>query len=100
MEVGDYLIVVLLSLVVYLLLDKKVEQRASTHCKNAPAKRHSNAVRPQVRKPLTYATQRVQPFRQIGFLYSQDAKQEMMPLLGRQVHNGSTNWNYYTLTNH
>ena len=51
------------------------------------------------RLPVTVATQRVSPYQQIGFLYSDDVKHEMLPLLGRRVHNGSTNWNYYTVTN-
>lgn len=41
-------------------------------------------------------TQHIDAYRQIGVLYSQGS---VLPLLGRRVHNGSTNWNYYTLTN-
>jgi hypothetical protein len=41
-------------------------------------------------------TQHVDSYRQIGILHSSGS---VLPLLGRRVHNGSTNWHYYTLTN-
>jgi hypothetical protein len=41
-------------------------------------------------------TQHVDSYRQVGVLHAQGS---VLPLLGRRVHSGSTNWNYYTLTN-
>ena len=89
------LLAVALLIVAFMLLKNNNQKTTIIRTEAPHVPRYSRPIR-----PVTYATQRVEPFRQIGFLYSEDGQEEMMPLLGRRVHNGSTNWNYYTLTNH
>ena len=49
------------------------------------------------RRPVTISTQRTQSYETIGMLYN-DAN-VILPLLGRQTHQRSHMWNYYTFTN-
>tara|TARA_B100001094_G_scaffold263748_2_gene265476 strand:- start:9782 stop:10258 length:477 start_codon:yes stop_codon:yes gene_type:complete len=51
----------------------------------------------QVQAPtFNIPTQYIESFRQLGILHTNGS---ILPLLGRKIHRGSTNWNYYTLTN-
>ena len=59
--------------------------------------------RPQrpAKRPITYATQRVDPFERIGYLYNDgDGKHKMLPLFGRRTYARSTTWNYFTSSQH
>tara|TARA_B100001094_G_C18158283_1_gene787764 strand:- start:1046 stop:1528 length:483 start_codon:yes stop_codon:yes gene_type:complete len=52
---------------------------------------------PKVDVPVfNIPTQYMEAYRQIGILHTNGS---ILPLLGRKIHRGSSNWNYYTLTN-
>lgn len=50
--------------------------------------------------PININTQRVGEYQSIGYLYTNEDKKRnnVLPLFGRRVHNGSSNWNYMTST--
>lgn len=48
----------------------------------------------RVAVPINVPTQRIESYRQVGYLYSDE--NVMMPIFGRRLHTGSTRWNYYT----
>jgi len=85
-----------ISLLLVIILSLLIQQNNIAHSLNKSV--GSQKRLPKLNRPITLATQKVKPFRQIGFIY--DGKDEMMPLLARRVHNGSYLFNYYTLSNH
>lgn len=52
------------------------------------------------RMPINIPTRQVESFKQIGVLSNENTanKPIIIPLYGRRVHNGSSQWNYYTTT--
>lgn len=48
----------------------------------------------RVAVPVNIPTQRIESYRQVGYLYNDD--NVMMPIYGRRLHVSSTRWNYYT----
>lgn len=48
----------------------------------------------RVAVPVNIPTQRIESYRQVGYLYNDE--NVMMPIYGRRLHVSSTRWNYYT----
>lgn len=51
----------------------------------------------RVAVPVNIPTQRIESYRQVGYLYNEEGGNKiMLPIFGRQLHMNSTRWNYYT----
>lgn len=48
----------------------------------------------RVAVPVNIPTQRIESYRQVGYLYNDE--NVMLPIFGRQLHMNSSRWNYYT----
>ena len=63
---------------------------------------YSNSPPPEEREirvfPINVPTQKIDTYRQVGTLSSNDETPKVLPLYGRRTVNGSSKWNYYTST--
>ena len=48
--------------------------------------------------PINIQTQKVDSYKQVGILSSNEEPSKVLPLYGRRTVNGSSKWNYYTST--
>jgi hypothetical protein len=82
----EILLFVLITVMMYIALSPRLMSR-SVRVVKVP-------VPVRVAVPVNIPTQRIESYRQVGYLYNDD--NVMMPIYGRKLHASSTRWNYYT----
>lgn len=82
----EILLFILITVMMYIALSPRLMSR-SVKVVKVP-------VPVRVAVPVNIPTQRIESYRQVGYLYNDD--NHMMPIYGRRLHVSSTRWNYYT----
>lgn len=82
----EILLFVLITIMMYIAISSRFVSR-SVEVVKVP-------VPVRVAVPVNIPTQRIESYRQVGYLYNDD--NFMMPIHGRRLHVNSTRWNYYT----